>query len=106
MLVDAASADEYLGRAVEWIGIELVRMRFLETESLAASIRVIGDGLPALAGSSERAIRRMPKILASLVTGFNEAISERGLEDQQPETVRAAVMDARRGAHAALRASE
>lgn len=106
VLADAACSDTYVHETVEWIGVELVRMRFIETESLAASIRVIGEGLPALAGSAERAMERLPKILASLVTGFNEATSERVLEDQQSDSVRSAVMDARRGAHAALRASE
>jgi diguanylate cyclase (GGDEF)-like protein/PAS domain S-box-containing protein len=104
VLIDAAGADTFLPEAVEWVGVELVRMRFSATESLAASIRVIGDGLPALADSSDRAMERLPRILASLVTGFNEATQERSLDEH--ESVRNAAMDARRGAQAALRASE
>ncbi|MBP2322103.1 diguanylate cyclase (GGDEF)-like protein/PAS domain S-box-containing protein [Kibdelosporangium banguiense] len=107
VLAVAAAADLYPQDAVEWVGVELVRMRFSETESLAASIRVIGEGLVALADSAERATERMPGILASLVTGFNEATHERILgEHEHDESLRSATMDARRGAHAALRASE
>jgi diguanylate cyclase (GGDEF)-like protein/PAS domain S-box-containing protein len=104
VLIGSAGEDAFLAEHVEWVGVELVRMGFAETESLAASIRVIGDDLPAISSSSERVMHRIPKILAALVTGFNEATQERALDEH--ETVRNAAMDARRGARAALRASE
>jgi len=104
VLIDATGHDDFRPEAVEWVGVELVRMGFAETESLTASVRVIGEGLPALAGSADRVISRLPRILAALITGFTDAIQERPLDEH--ESVRNAAMDARRGALAALRASE
>ncbi|TCO65003.1 putative bifunctional diguanylate cyclase/phosphodiesterase [Actinocrispum wychmicini] len=104
VLIDSTAQEAFLPETVEWVGVELVRMGFAETESLAASVRVIGDGLSAISGSTDRVITRLPRILAALVTGFNEATREHALDER--EDVRNAAMDARRGAQAALRASE
>jgi diguanylate cyclase (GGDEF)-like protein/PAS domain S-box-containing protein len=105
VLIDCCAEDDFPAETVEWVGMELVRMGFDATESLAASIRVIGNELPGISDSPERAIRQLPRILAALVTGFNEASHERTLDDEH-ESVRTAAMDVRRGAQAALRASE
>ncbi|MEV4311779.1 EAL domain-containing protein [Actinocrispum sp. NPDC049592] len=104
ILIDSCAQDAFVAETVEWVGVELVRLGFAETESLAASVRVIGEELPALAGCADRAISVLPRILAALVTGFNEANHEQSLDEH--ESVRTAAMDARRGAQAALRASE
>ncbi len=81
---------------VEWVGAEIVRMRFVAPEALAATMRLVSG---RLAGSD-----RLPDVQAALASGFVRAAHEWIFREQ--ESLRRSALEARDGAEAARRTSE
>ncbi|MFC5285673.1 putative bifunctional diguanylate cyclase/phosphodiesterase [Actinokineospora guangxiensis] len=81
--------------AVEKVGTALVELSLTSAATLAATTRLFGE---LLAGP------RLPALQAALASGFVAAHTERVFRDQ--EAIRRAALEARRGAEAALMASE
>jgi diguanylate cyclase (GGDEF)-like protein/PAS domain S-box-containing protein len=103
LLLDAAHADPFLAEPVEWIGVELVGLRF-SSAALAGTVRLLGEELPKCLGRDDDALAKVAKVQSALVAGFSEAAAEQVRAEQ--ENVRTAAMRVRRGAQAALRDSE
>jgi diguanylate cyclase (GGDEF)-like protein/PAS domain S-box-containing protein len=95
VIYSAQQADEFEPGPVEQVGADLVGMRFLAAEVLAATVRLIGDRLTG---------PRVPDIQAAVTTGFVRAAQSWIFGEQ--ESLRRSALEARDSAEAARRDSE
>ena len=96
VVLSAAHGSEFVPADVEWVGAEVVKLRFIAPEAIAVTLRMVGD---LLAGSD-----RLAGIQAALASGFVRAVQEWIFREQ--EALRHSALDARDSAEAARRASE
>ncbi|CRK60439.1 Sensory box/GGDEF family protein [Alloactinosynnema sp. L-07] len=102
ILLAALAAEQFDPGPVARIGGTLVELGLTYPQTLSASIQLIGDGLPRLAGRANTG--RIPAVQAAFAAGFATAMRQKIFHDQ--EEIRRAAFDARRGAENALLASE
>lgn len=96
VLLTAADAAEFTPADAEWVGAELIGLRFISPEAIAVTLRMVGDqlaGSPHLAG-----------IQAAVACGFVRGVQEWIFREQ--EALRHSALDARDHAEAARRQSE
>ena len=98
LLVDAAGRTAFEPEPAERVGAELVGLRFMAPEALAATVPLVGDLL------AESDADRLAAVQAALARGFVRAAQERIFHEQ--ETLRHAALEARDQAEAARRQSE
>jgi diguanylate cyclase (GGDEF)-like protein/PAS domain S-box-containing protein len=95
VIYSAQQADEFESGPVEQVGADLVGMRFLAAEVLAATVRLIGDRLTG---------PWVPDIQAAVTTGFVRAAQSWIFSEQ--ESLRRSALEARDSAEAARLDSE
>ncbi|WP_460392371.1 putative bifunctional diguanylate cyclase/phosphodiesterase [Actinophytocola sediminis] len=98
ILVAEICRNPFEPKPVERVGAELVTLRFIAPEALAATIRLVGDLL------ASRDNGRLAAVQAALTCGFVRAVQARIFREQ--EMLRHAALDARDRAEAARRQSE
>nr|BFE47509.1 cyclic Di-GMP phosphodiesterase RmdA [Saccharothrix mutabilis subsp. capreolus] len=106
VLVHALHASPFRTAPGYEIGARLVEAHFTGTDTLGRTIQLLGDDLLAELGIApdELMRSRLAALQGALSAGYARALRERTLAEQ--EAIRAAVLDARDQAEAALRASE
>nr|WP_246018579.1 EAL domain-containing protein [Saccharothrix australiensis] len=106
VLVHALYASPFRTAPGYEIGARLVEAHFTGTDTLGRSVQLLGDDLLAELGIApdELMRSRLAALQGALAAGYARALRERTLAEQ--EAIRAAVLDARDQAEAALRASE
>jgi diguanylate cyclase (GGDEF)-like protein/PAS domain S-box-containing protein len=103
VLAAAVHADPFVPATVELVGADLVDMRFLAADALAATVELIGTRLTDCVGG-EPARTRVAEIQAAVAAGFVRAAQAWIFREQ--EALRRAALDARDGAESARRESE
>ena len=96
VLMAAAAAPEWEPAHAQWVGGEIVRLRFIAPEALSATMRLVAA---RLAGSD-----RLTDVLAALAAGFARTSHELIFAEQ--ESLRRSALEARNSAEAARRTSE
>ncbi|WP_433266389.1 putative bifunctional diguanylate cyclase/phosphodiesterase [Actinosynnema sp. CS-041913] len=106
ILVQALHASPFRTAPGYEIGARLVDAHFTGTDTLGRTIQLLGDDLLSELGIApdELMRSRLAALQGALSAGYARALRERTLAEQ--EAIRAAVLDARDQAEAALRASE
>ncbi|WP_309109774.1 EAL domain-containing protein [Saccharothrix sp.] len=106
VLVHALYASPFRTAPGYEIGARLVEAHFTGTDTLGRTIQLLGDDLLGELGIApdELMRSRLAALQGALSAGYARALRERTLAEQ--EAIRAAVLDARDQAEAALRASE
>ncbi|MEU3646647.1 EAL domain-containing protein [Lentzea sp. NPDC034063] len=106
LLVEALFASPFRTAPGYEIGSRLVDAHFTGTDTLGRTVQLLGDDLLGELGfpGDERLQSRLAALQGALAAGYARALRERTLAEQ--EAIRAAVLDARDQAEAALRASE
>ncbi|MFC5056950.1 PAS domain S-box protein, partial [Saccharothrix xinjiangensis] len=106
VLVHALHASPFRTAPGYEIGARLVEAHFTGTDTLGRTVQLLGDDLLAELGvpRDELMRSRLAALQGALSAGYARALRERTLAEQ--EAIRAAVLDARDQAEAALRASE
>ncbi|MEV0676729.1 EAL domain-containing protein [Actinosynnema sp. NPDC050436] len=106
VLVHALHASPFRTAPGYEIGARLVEAHFTGTDTLGRTVQLLGDDLLAELGIAPDEVMRsrLAALQGALSAGYARALRERTLAEQ--EAIRAAVLDARDQAEAALRASE
>ncbi|QFZ24904.1 EAL domain-containing protein [Saccharothrix syringae] len=106
VLVHALHAGPFRTAPGYEIGARLVEAHFTGTDTLGRTVQLLGDDLLTELGipADELMRSRLAALQGALAAGYARALRERTLAEQ--EAIRAAVLDARDQAEAALRASE
>ncbi|MEU5691320.1 EAL domain-containing protein [Actinosynnema sp. NPDC020468] len=106
VLVHALHASPFRTAPGYEIGARLVEAHFTGTDTLGRTVQLLGDDLLSELGITpdELMRSRLAALQGALSAGYARALRERTLAEQ--EAIRAAVLDARDQAEAALRASE
>ncbi|WP_204843195.1 putative bifunctional diguanylate cyclase/phosphodiesterase [Saccharothrix algeriensis] len=106
VLVHALHASPFRTAPGYEIGARLVEAHFTGTDTLGRTVQLLGDDLlDELGIAPDELMRsRLAALQGALAAGYARALRERTLSEQ--EAIRAAVLDARDQAEAALRASE
>ncbi|MFI9811123.1 putative bifunctional diguanylate cyclase/phosphodiesterase [Saccharothrix variisporea] len=106
VLVHALYASPFRTAPGYEIGARLVEAHFTGTDTLGRTVQLLGDDLLSELGIApdELMRSRLAALQGALSAGYARALRERTLAEQ--EAIRAAVLDARDQAEAALRASE
>ncbi|WP_179118519.1 putative bifunctional diguanylate cyclase/phosphodiesterase [Saccharothrix sp. ALI-22-I] len=106
VLVHALHASPFRTAPGYEIGARLVEAHFTGTDTLGRTVQLLGDDLLGELGiqPDELMRSRLAALQGALAAGYARALRERTLAEQ--EAIRAAVLDARDQAEAALRASE
>ncbi len=106
LLVHALYASPFRTAPGYEIGARLVEAHFTGTDTLGRTVQLLGDDLLGELGIApdELMRSRLAALQGALSAGYARALRERTLAEQ--EAIRAAVLDARDQAEAALRASE
>ncbi|WP_184675262.1 putative bifunctional diguanylate cyclase/phosphodiesterase [Saccharothrix violaceirubra] len=106
VLVHALHASPFRTAPGYEIGARLVEAHFTGTDTLGRTVQLLGDDLLSELGipQDELMRSRLAALQGALSAGYARALRERTLAEQ--EAIRAAVLDARDQAEAALRASE
>ncbi|WP_177154560.1 MULTISPECIES: putative bifunctional diguanylate cyclase/phosphodiesterase [Actinosynnema] len=106
VLVAALLATPFRPAPGHEIGARLVEAHFTGTDTLGRTVQLMGDDLCAELGipADDATRTRLAALQGALAAGYARALRERTLAEQ--EAIRAAVLDARDQAEAALRASE
>ncbi len=106
VLVDTLRATPFRTEPGYEIGTRLVEAHFTGTDTLGRTVQLLGDDLLSILGLPEDEVTRsrLAALQGAVSAGYARALRERTLAEQ--EAIRAAVLDARDGAEARLRASE
>ena len=80
-LLAALAADDFDPAPVARVGAALVDLGLTSPETLAGSLRFLGERLPLLMGP-QRATR-LPRLLSAFAAGFTTAMQQRIFRDQE-----------------------